>query len=287
MSAAAAVPLPGDAADLRPGPLLRLRQLLAVMQFFVRINLGAKRLWIVGLLLLLPTLVPLSYRIIKIFAPEIGPIPPAMMLFQGLVAVAYLRVGIYILALVYGLAIVSDEVESKTLVHLLLRPIPRWTLVVGKFLAAWLLTGVILVVSVALTYALLFAVQDDPVNRSAGLLGGNLKTLLITAVLLLLALGAYLAFFSTLGAWLAHGERWGVVFAWGWESLITYLPARLKWLTIMYHLQTLFPYEVSTMGLFRLQGEPLSKPSAIGVILAVMIASLALTIWNVKRREIK
>ena len=265
----------------------RLVQLRAVIALSLRIALRAKRIWIIGLVLFLPVLLPLGFLIVSAFVSKMPPPPNPMTIFRQIVSLVYLRVGIYVLALTYGISLISDEVEGKTLVHLLLRPIPRWIVVVGKFLSAWLLTGVLLVASVVLTYALYWITQRSAVERLKMFDLENLRILGLDLLVMLFALSAYLALFGWLGARLPHGERWGVVFCFGWEWLITYLPARLKWMTLMYHVQTLFPHDVSVARFFSLRGEPLSKTTCVAILLVVIGISLALMTLNLKRREIR
>jgi hypothetical protein len=287
VSAIAARPIP-DAPLMRANPYLRLRQLLAVFRFSLRLHWREKRLIIVFLILLLPAVLPILYTIMTLFAKhEVPPFPPGIEVFKNLMSVAYLRVLLYIVALVYGLALVSDEVEGKTLIHYLLRPAPRWVMVVGKYAAAWIITSILLVLAVGITYGLLFAVQPLPVFRWYALNAENLALLGKDLAVLVFALGAYLALFSAAGAWLPRAERWGIVFTFGWESLITYLPARVKWFTLMFHVQTLFPHDVTILSVFTLRGEPLTKPTSAIILASVIVGGLALTVLNLKRREIR
>jgi len=286
MSAAipSAIPAAPDGAGL---VRRRLGQLRAVVGLNLRIALRAKRIWIIGLLLFLPVLLPLAYLIISAVVAKMPPVQDPMTIFRKMVSLVYLRVAIYVLALTYGISMISDEVEGKTLVHLLLRPLPRWIVVAGKFISTWLVAGALLAASVVLTYALYWLTQPSGIERLKMFDPGNLRILGLDALVMLFALSAYLALFGCLGARLPHGERWGVVFCFGWEWLITYLPARLKWMTLMYHVQTLFPHDVSVSQFFALRGEPLSKTTCVAILLVVIGISLALMTLNLKRREIR
>lgn len=287
MSATAAQSVP-SAPDARRNVSLRLGQLRTVIALSLRIARQGKRLWILALVALLPAVPPLIFLLTSVLFPKertfgVG----AMEFFKGTIGTVYLHVVLYVLALVYGLAVISDEVEGKTLVHLLLRPIPRWVVVVGKFLTAWLITALLLVGSLTLTYALSWGVEKDPGAWKHAFAYSNLRILLLDSSVLLFALAAYLAFFTCVGAWFRHGERFGVVFCFGWESLITYLPAKLKWLTLKYHVQTLFPHSVATARFFSLRGKPLSETTCIAILLATIVVFLALAVRSLRRREIR
>jgi hypothetical protein len=47
-----------------------------------------------------------------------------------------------ILAVVFGTGVISQEMEQKTIVYLLTRPVPRWRILLAKFAAAWIVTSV-------------------------------------------------------------------------------------------------------------------------------------------------
>src|ERR1051326_2244228 len=54
-----------------------------------------------------------------------------------------------ILSVVFGTGVISQEIEQKTIVYLLTRPVPRWRIVLMKFLAA--VTGIITTVLISST----------------------------------------------------------------------------------------------------------------------------------------
>ena len=286
MSATVAQPTPTSPGISRV-VALRWTQLRAVLGLGLRIALRGKRIWILGFVTFLPAAIPVLHMILTRLARHVPDFPPAMDFFKNLVSVLYLHVLLYVLALTHGLAVISDEVEDKTLIHLMLRPLPRWVIVVGRFLSAWLAAGALLVGSLLLLYALAWSAQPGGDLWRRALDHFNLKILVLDCLILVFALGAYLALFSCVGAWLPHGERWGVIFCFGWENLITYLPARLKWMTLMYHVQTLFPHNVRVAKLFAIWGEPLPKPTCAAILLISTVVFLALTVWNLKRREIR
>lgn len=274
--------------DVRPGASLRGGQLFAVMRLNLRIARHTKRLWILALVAMLPVLPPFLSIIVSSLSSgqhtfRTGP----LVYFSNSIGRLYLHVVLYVLTLVYGLAVVSDEVEGKTLVHLLLRPIPRWVVIIGKYLAAWIITALLLAVSLLATYTLSWFAQRGADTWKGMFEYENLKTFVTDSAILLFALGAYLALFTCMGSWFRHGERFGVVFCFGWESLITYLPAKLKWMTLKYHVQTLFPHSVTPFKAFTLRGEPLSRPTCIIILCAVIVVFLWLAISNLRHREIR
>ncbi len=276
-----------DTPALPQGFRLRLRQLQAVFSLYWRTGLRARRLWVAVIVALIPPALPVLAAVVSRMTGHSGGLPQPMNFFRNLVALLYLHVILYVLAMLYGLALISDEVEGKTLVHLKLRPIPRSLVVIGKYLASWLIAAGLLVGSLTLTYGTVWLLyRHGNVWQEMGQ-WDNMRWLVWDSLIFLLALSAYMSLFACIGAWMPHGERWAVVFCFGWESLITYLPARLKWITLMYHVQTLFPHNVAVVKFFSLAGEPLSKTVCVLILLAVVAVFLALTIWNLRRREIR
>lgn len=68
-----------------------------------------------------------------------------------------------ILAVVFGTGVIMQEMEQKTIVYLLSRPVPRWRILVAKFAAAWLVTSITSVFA-----ALLLAVATHEPGASTG-----------------------------------------------------------------------------------------------------------------------
>lgn len=68
-----------------------------------------------------------------------------------------------ILAVVFGTGVVSQEMEQKTIVYLLTRPVARWRILLTKFAAAWLIVAV-----TAIFATLLLAAATHQRGQSTG-----------------------------------------------------------------------------------------------------------------------
>src|SRR5262245_44858760 len=68
----------------------------------------------------------------------------------GIVAAVYMQILIVVIPLVFGTSLVAQEAEAHTLVYLLVRPLSRTSLLVGKFLGAWLAATLMSCLSVTL-----------------------------------------------------------------------------------------------------------------------------------------
>ncbi len=149
----------------------------------------------------------LSYNWIR------APFTPAQV-FSTLMSTAVIHFMVVFVTLFYGTALISEEVEGKTLTYLFLRPIPKPAIMVGKYLAlVW--TSVLLVLPTVVFSYLILYLRDDlrPFWEDAGVLGKDIG-------IVFLALLAYGAFFSLLGAWLKHPILAGLIYAFGWEGIV-------------------------------------------------------------------
>ena len=117
----------------------------------LRQMLGQRRLWLLGVFLLLPVVVSLLTR------GQGQPSEHAAMLF-----VMYPQAVCVLLSLLYGTAVISSEMESQTLTYLFVRPIPRWHVIVGKYVAITLVLLVGVNVSFAAAWIAAVSHRDTP-----------------------------------------------------------------------------------------------------------------------------
>ena len=136
-----------------------------------------------------------------------------------------------LLACVFGTSVVSQEMEQQTIVYLLTRPVPRWRILLAKFLATLLAT--ILAVWLA---SLLLALGVRGLHHWGQLSLGH--------DLLFLALGslAYVGFFLLLGTLLHRPLLFGLLYVFGIESWLPNLPGSFKMLSLMAYLWVLAPH---------------------------------------------
>ncbi len=114
---------------------------LYIFKSSLRDLLRAKRLLASLLLIAIPTSIALLWRFLA--ADAFDPYD-AYNTLSSVVIYGFLLV---ILSVVFGTGVISQEIEQKTIVYLLTRPVPRWRIVMMKFLAA--VTGIIVTVLAA------------------------------------------------------------------------------------------------------------------------------------------
>jgi ABC-type transport system involved in multi-copper enzyme maturation permease subunit len=185
---------------------------------------------------------------------------------------------VVLLPLLFGTALVVQEAEAKTLVYLLVRPLSRGSLLLGKFLGAWAAASVQLVASLAITALLLLGAEAFV---SAGTWGGRLAGL---AVALVFGALAYGALFTLVGLVFARPALVGLFLAFIWESGIQFMPGWIKNLTVRHHLASLLPEGVLPAGMLTLLS-PASPVVGIAWLLGGTLLQLAVAVWLFARRD--
>lgn len=122
-----------------------------------------------------------------------------------LIASLGFAVVIPVVALVFGTASIGDLRDDKTLIYLWLRPVDRWPVVAGAFLAALTVAAPLTIVPVVAAAAL--------TGAGSGIVSG---TLIASAV----GVVAYVAVFTLFGVWLRRATVWGLAYILIWEGFI-------------------------------------------------------------------
>jgi ABC-2 type transport system permease protein len=174
----------------------------------------------------------------------------------GIVAAVYMGILIVVIPLVFGTGLVAQEAEARTLVYLLVRPLSRSSLLVGKFFGAWLAATLMSCVSVTLVAAVLLGS-----DRFADLPAWAVRLPRVWGVLALGGL-SYGALFTFVGLVFARPALVGLALAFGWETAIPFLPGSLRLLTVRHHLSAFLPSELLPSA-FRIVLSPPSVPAAL------------------------
>lgn len=237
--------------------------------------LGVRKLATAGILILLPAAIALVWR-----AAEPGHFDPELA-YNTLCAELIFGFILVILSVVFGSGVVAQEVEQKTIVYLLTHAVPRWRLLLVKFVAAFL--AIVLTVWLA-SFFLAIA--------TFGL--GHLGQSRLSRDLVVLAVGAlaYGALFLLLSTLVARPLIYGLLFAFGWEIWVPNLPGDFHRLSLMAYLRILAPHpqpQSDTVDLSSLisslNPSSITTPLAWKVLTAVIVISLALSLVAFSRRE--
>ncbi len=205
---------------------------------------------------------------------------PAM--FGGFVWLLYLRFSIPVLGAFYGTSLVSDEVESRTITYLFTRPIRRGAILIGKYLAYIVCTGLIVLPSIVLVFLLVVPI-------GGGSIGEQFPSLLLDMGILLLGLAVYGAVFALVGARVPRPLVAGLILVFGWEQLAMIIPGYVRNFTVAYYLQALVPHAMpkddamaAVQSLFM---EPPPAGSSVLWLMAITAGALWLGARTLEHRE--
>ena len=211
-----------------------------------------------------------------------GPIVSGPSVFGLFIWLLFLRFIIPVLGVFYGISLVADEVEDKTITYLFTRPISRGAIVIGKYLAYLAATVLVVLPAVIVLYFLL-------VPTGGGSLAAAFPALLKDLALLGIGLAVYGALFAWVGAQFKYPLITGLVFAFGWEQGIMLVPGYLKRLTISYYIQGLVPHAMpqdSALSILQVVSrDSLSAPMSVFWLAVIWLSFLGLAAWTVSRRE--
>lgn len=197
--------------------------------------------------------------------------------FATLMSTAVVHFLVVFVTLFYGTALISDEVEGKTLTYLFVRPIPKPTIMFGKFLSLIWICSILVIPTIFLSYLTLYLRADlGPFWADIPVLGKDVG-------IIFLALLAYGAFFAMLGAWVKHSLLFGLIYAFGWEGIISYLPGFTRKLTITHYVQSVFPHSDTASALAMMIGE--RTPPVEAVVTLILLAIFLVGAASILIRE--
>jgi len=172
-----------------------------------------------------------------------------------------------IVSLVFAAATLGDAREDGTLVYLWLRPIDRWPIVVGAWLAALAISLPVTLVPLTIAAAVSRAGSDLVVST---VLAATVGTL------------AYSALFLLFGLMVRNAIVWGIGFVLVWEGIFAGFGSSIAGLTIARYTRSIV---VSMTGV-DLELGTVSLTVGIVVPLVVAVGALALAGWRLASMDV-
>lgn len=206
--------------------------------------------------------------------------------FTNLVSSFYLQLLVYVVGLAFGIPTVHAEVQARTLTYLFTRPVHKRDVYTGRLLAVQTTAGGLLAASLVVCFAIM-------VVGNAGALSFEFVKVYVNHVLIVLVaticITAVCAIWGTAFRW---PVVWGLMWAFGWESIVSKFPATVHAFTINFHIRNLLLDEAdiqsSLMDAFRmlLTDEAAVAPWVSAVTLAgFLVLAVALGGAVFSRRE--
>ncbi len=252
-----------------------MRALWFMAGLFLRVQMGKRRLLWLAALWLAPAALALWWRIYEGGAPE--------RFLEHLAMAVLLQFFSLGLALYFGVSAVRDEIEDRTIVYLLVRPVSRWAVLGGKILAAALLVAIWLVVAAAVGHLVAWVGGEEGFSVF-------LVRLARHALVLAAAGLVYSGLFALFGVIFEKPFIPAVIFAMGWEATVTNLPGGLPKITIMYYLKSLLGVQPQGDGVLSVLLPPVGPVSPWSALVVLGAAALVLygaAFWLAGRREWK
>ncbi len=213
----------------------------AIVQLQLRQMLGGKRMFLGFLILGLPLLLALMTRVFGGFAQEVqlesgirtgdGARIEAQVVIDAVylvfLFVMYPLFCSILLSLLYATSLVSQELENKTLTYLFSRPLAKWKVLGGQYLA----TAIVIASGVCLSCVGGWLVSGLPLGVR------GLSALLVPCIV---GTFAYCALFCLIGLLVPRRAiPAGIVHAVVVEGLVSFIPAAINKLTMNFHLRAI------------------------------------------------
>jgi ABC-2 type transport system permease protein len=203
---------------------------------------------------------------------RIGSLDQSFQAFSNFLIIVFVAFLVPICALAYGTSSVGADREDRTLLFLLIRPIPRWLVLTAKFAAALPLT----VGLVTITFNLYC--------RLAGPAGDLAYQLFLPPILV--STLAYLGLFHLFAVLLRHSTIVALIYALFMEMLLGNMPGIVKRVAVNYYGRSWMYSLGSTDGLQRPGWfEPISISAAGWTLAGIAAGSLLLAILVFQFRE--
>lgn len=188
-------------------------------------------------------------------------------LLDGMIVAAVLP----IVTMTFATASFGNEVEDGTLGYLLLNPMRRWSIVLGKMLAPVTVAAPVLIVS----------------GVAVALLGldGDLRTAAAVAVGLLAGVVGYSVVFAWLGLATGHPLGFALVYVFLWEGLLSSFLGGIRYLSVRAYTLTIME-GIDEGGLDALGEQTIELPAAIAGVAAVSAVFFWLAVRRLRRMDV-
>lgn len=248
----------------------------------------ARRKWLLSLAMinLLPVLVVLAVRLwagSEAFTAQVQ--------LSGLSHDVYIRFLIPVMAMAVGIPAISEQIGSGTIVFMWTRPIKRRAIYLGRLFAAQLVSTMLMSGGLILCFMIMVSEGPEVITFEF------IKLYMMTFFIIALGAFTYTAVFAAMGTFFKKPVLPAILWALGWENMVTSIPARVQELSLRFHLQNLIERPpVQADDLTGILGaifstaftrDPVPKLQSVAVLLAVMVVAIGVGAWLLRHKEIE
>jgi len=266
-------------------PLPSVQAILWLAWFSFREMSRRKRLLSLSAINLLPVLVVLA---IRIWVTDHG--ITAQMQLAALSYNVFIPFLIPIAAMAVAIPAIGEQIDDGTIVFTWTRPVRRRAIYLGRLLAAQIVATAVMSGSLILCFIIMVSNGLDVITWEF------LKLYILTFMIIAVGSFTYCALFAAVGAFFKKPVLPAILFTFGWENMVTDIPARVQELGLRFHLQNLIDRPTAIpddlpgiLGAILTQvihRDPVPKIQSVGVLVAVTIVSTLVGIWILRNKEI-
>ncbi len=272
-------------AAVAESPLGLLRSAFWIGLFSFREMIRRKRVVMVGIVLLLPVALTAVWRIL-----DTEGMVSARLLLANLSGMVYVHFMIVVVSLAFGLSALGEPIDEGSIVYYWTRPLTRFSIYLGRLWAAQTVAAVLLVFSLAACFLVM-------VTGNLGIIDmAFLRIYLETCLVIVFGAVVYTAIFAALGTALRKPMLLAILYAFGWESISGNAPLRLQLMTVVFHLRNMIhnpaagidsmPNLLQELKKALLNEVPPPSWQSLAVLLAVIVISVVLGVWFLRRKEL-
>ena len=260
----------------KPTPPALFASAIRIFDLSLGQMLWSRRSVFLGILLGGPVVLAVALRVVVMLSSSGFQINGAQAagasIFGMMIWLLYIRFIIPVLGVFYGTALIADEVEDKTITYLFTRPIPRASVLLGKYLAYLACTVLLVLPSVVLVFFLIVPTGGSHIAEAFPSLAADLG-------MLAAGLAAYGAVFALVGTRLKRPLIVGLVFSFGWEPAVLLFPGYLKRFTVAYYLQALVKHEMPQDSAVSVLLQVFHEVPSVTTSLLWLAVMIGVTLW--------
>ena len=193
-----------------------------------------------------------------------------------------LQIVVPVVALIAGAAVISEEIEDRTITYLFTRPFPRAALLLGR----WVATACILAGLLGGSALLLVTVANVLGPTGAEPIPSD--TITVPLILMAVAGGAvYSALFAVIGVFLKHPMIIGLAYSFVIEGALANVPGKSQGLSVLYHLRSYASSGAEAWSEIHanMNFQPEPQADSVTWLVTVMLVTLVLGSLVVSRKQ--
>lgn len=180
-----------------------------------------------------------------------------------------------VMSMIYGSALIRDEIEDKSITQVITSPLPRPVAYISYYVALAISTSIMMIFMTVIGF-LAFFVQK-------GIDGGAMSILWSTLGLSIIGSFVYSSLFLVLGVIMKRPVYLGLFYAFIWEGFIGSMPGFIAKLSIRFYIRSIGTHWIKYGDIGHFSGWGVSDSSAI--LLGIMVVLLAIGAFLFSRKE--